>query len=152
MVFPDGVSGPEPQPDMPPRTRALYDEARGIVSRSPRASSALLRLALEHLLTDLELPGKTLSEKTTNLRQAGLPTEILEMLDALRLAGNNAVHPGEIDLHENEHTALLMFEILNGIVYHKLTLKKRVRGLLERLPKKSISSVGQTSSAGNRVE
>jgi glutathione S-transferase len=50
MVYPRSSMVPLPNPDMPEDVEKIYNEAREVSFLSPRASAALLRLALEMLL------------------------------------------------------------------------------------------------------
>src|SRR5690242_4066170 len=44
MIFPLGGAAPTPNPDLPNGEKEIYEEARSIVSLSPKTSAALLRL------------------------------------------------------------------------------------------------------------
>ncbi len=50
MVYPGASLAPRPHTDMPEELASDYDEARSIVSSSPRGAAALLRLATERLV------------------------------------------------------------------------------------------------------
>jgi hypothetical protein len=50
-------------------------------------------------------------------------------LDILRVVGNNAVHPGQIDLNDNKHIALKLFQILNLIAEAMITKPKELEKL-----------------------
>ena len=49
MLIPANSTAPMPNVDMPKCVKELYEEARGIVNKSPRGAAALLRLALDKL-------------------------------------------------------------------------------------------------------
>ncbi|MGV2068450.1 DUF4145 domain-containing protein [Agrobacterium sp. 22-226-1] len=74
-----------------------YHEAAGVMSSSPRRAAALLRLAVRKLCGHLGEGG-----------QKGLDQRIQQALDALRVIGNEAVHPGTMDLNEGTHAGLLL--------------------------------------------
>ena len=50
-------------------------------------------------------------------------------LDLLRVVGNNAVHPGQIDLDDDKEVALKMFQILNLIADELITKPKEIEEL-----------------------
>lgn len=53
MIYPFSSEAPLPAEDMPQDVKADITEARNIVSLSPRASAALLRLGLQKLMVNL---------------------------------------------------------------------------------------------------
>src|SRR5258708_22812888 len=93
--------------DMPEDVADDYNEARAIFVSSPRSSAALLRLALQKLCKHLGEPGKDLNTDIGALVAKGLPTQIQQALDVIRVIGNNAVHPGQIDIREEKELVLI---------------------------------------------
>lgn len=69
--------------------------------------------------------GKDLNDDIGSLVKKGLRPEIQMALDSVRVIGNEAVHPGVLDLNDDPDTALAMFELVNLIVDHAITAKKR---------------------------
>lgn len=134
ILFPVSSSAPMPSDDMPPDVRADYLEARNIVNYSPRASCALLRLALQKLMVDLGEKGKDLNTDIKELVAKGLPQRIQKALDSVRIIGNEAVHPGELDLKDDTETANAIFNLLNMIVEAMITQPREVDDLYSRLP------------------
>ena len=55
-------------------------------------------------------------------------------MDAVRVIGNNAVHPGEIDLKDDRETATALFELLNMIVEVMITQPKKVDQIYDKIP------------------
>ena len=45
----------------------------------------------------------------------GLNPKIQKAIDLVRVVGNNAVHPGQINLDDNSAIALKLFKIINMI-------------------------------------
>ncbi|MBD1582169.1 hypothetical protein [Pseudoalteromonas sp. S16_S37] len=58
MVYPPKSQVPEPNEDMPEAVKSIYLEAASILVQSPKGSAALLRLALQVLLTGIVGDGK----------------------------------------------------------------------------------------------
>ena len=119
IVYPDASRAPLPVEDMPDDIKRDFEEARIIFNTSPRAAAALMRLALEKLLIYLDAKnaeGDNLNKMIRNLVERGLPRKIQRACDVVRFIGNNSVHPGKIDVEDNEDIALALFGLLNIIV------------------------------------
>ena len=113
MIVPSEAPVPPPHVDMPENCIAEYNEARDIVSRSPRAAAALLRLCVQRLMIELGEKGKNINDDIGVLVKKGLPVEVQQALDYCRVVGNNGVHPGEIELTNNPQISHSLFEMLN---------------------------------------
>ena len=133
LVWPSGTSGPAPHADMPEDIRHDYHEARAVMDQSPRASAALLRVVVERLCKHLDAKGATLAEKIEHLVEQGLPAELQKLFDATRLIGNDAVHPGKLDLADNRDTVAKLFESVDFIVEEMITRRQRIRVLGDSL-------------------
>lgn len=134
MVFPAAREGVAANQDLPEALVRDYDEARSIVNLSPRGAAALLRLVIQKLCTELGEKGKNINEDIGNLVVKGLDQMVQEALDVVRVVGNDAVHPGKIDLRDDRETALRLFELVNIIVTQTISSKKAVRAMYEMLP------------------
>ena len=55
-------------------------------------------------------------------------------MDVLRVIGNNAVHPGQIDLKDDKAVAMKLFQLLNLIVERRISVPKQIDELFEGLP------------------
>src|SRR5216683_5193804 len=128
IIFPSESTmlAPPPSSDMPEDIARDFDEARDIFNRSSRASAALLRLALQKLCIHLGQSGKNLNNDIAALVQSGLSIKIQQSLDIVRVIGNNAVHPGEIDLNDNKDTVLALFDIINFIVDEMISRPNKI--------------------------
>jgi hypothetical protein len=119
---------------MPEKVKEDYEEARSIFNQSPRGAAALLRLSIQELVKVLGEKGKDLNSDIGNLVKKGLPERIKQALDIVRVVGNNAVHPGEININDNPDVALKLFKLVNLIIEYMITQPKEVSGLFEVLP------------------
>lgn len=108
---------PTPHENMPTVVTKIFNEARMVFNNSPRASAALLRLALQTLFKHFNLPGKSINETISNLVQSQqLSKKTIQACDSIRVIGNNNVHPGEINLTEDPKITLSLFHLLNYII------------------------------------
>lgn len=129
LVFPESYGAPAPSPDMSDEIKADYEEAQAIVSNSPRGAAALLRLVIQKLVVALGEDGKDLNKNIGNLVRKGLPIQVQQALDTVRVIGNNAVHPGQIDVNDNPKIALGLFGFVNVIVEQMITQPKKIEEL-----------------------
>jgi hypothetical protein len=71
----------------------------------------------------------------------GLETEIQQALDIVRVTGNNAVHPGQIELKDNKAIAMTLFELVNLIVERHIATPNRIKSMFEKLPPRALRSI-----------
>lgn len=134
MVIPLESSAEPPHPDLPEGCKRDYEEARAVFSLSPRASAALLRLTLQKLMVELGEKGKNLNEDIATLVAKGLPLLVQRALDYCRVVGNNAVHPGEIEIEDTPDIAENLFRMINFIVEDRITKPQEIEALYGKLP------------------
>lgn len=131
MVFPRELPIELPNDDLNEEIKSLYNEASKIFLDSPKGSTALLRLALQMLLKQIGKEGKNINNDIKELVESGLSSKIQKALDLLRVVGNNAVHPGQINLDDNSEVALKLFKILNIIADEMITKPKEIDTLYD---------------------
>ncbi len=136
-------TAPSPSSDMPEAIAGDYDEAREIVNRSPRAAAALLRLAVQKLCKKLGQPGNNINDDIAALVAAGLNPAVQRALDSVRVIGNNAVHPGQIDLNDDPSTALALFGLVNFIVEQMITRPKELDAIYQSLPQAQLDAIAK---------
>lgn len=141
MIFPLLSIAPQPVEDMPDDVKEVFEEARLIAGLSPRAAVALLRLALQLLLPHIGGKGKNIDADIGALVKAGLSPTIQKALDSVRVVGNNAVHPGVIDLRDNPETANWLFVLLNFVVTETITRPRELETLYQSLPQPSLDAI-----------
>lgn len=132
-LFPDRGNAPRPNPDMPVEVQEDYEEAARIYVKSPRGAAALLRLAIQKLMTHLGQTGKSINDDIAALVATGLPQQIQQALDVVRVTGNNAVHPGQLDANDVQ-VAEQLFPLVNVIVEYRISLPNRIQDMYDALP------------------
>lgn len=133
MVYPMEVTVDLPNVDLPEDIKIDYIEAANILAQSPRGAAALLRLAIEKLVDYLEAQGKDLNHKIGDLVTKGLNPKVQKALDVVRVVGNNSVHPGQIDLIDDQETAEKLFRLVNIIAKEMITEPAEVDAIFEEL-------------------
>lgn len=139
-VFPEFSLAPPPNADMPTEVKADYDEAASICQASPRGAAALLRLAVQKLMVHLRQPGKNINDDIAALVAAGLPRNIQQALDVVRVTGNNAVHPGQLNA-DDVAIAANLFPLINLVVEYQISMPKQVQALYESLPQSALNGI-----------
>jgi hypothetical protein len=143
MIYPLTGGAALPNNDLPDDVKADYEEARTIINQSPRGATALLRLAIQKLCIHLGEKGKNINDDIKNLVQKGLPVKVQQSLDIVRVIGNNAVHPGQIDLTDDIGTASKLFVMINIIAEVMITQPKEVDNLFNSLPENQRQGIKQ---------
>jgi Domain of unknown function (DUF4145) len=134
-----------PHQDMPQQVKDIYEEARGVMSRSPRSACTLLRVALEILIDGILGKNKnTLNHKIGVLvKERGLDVRIQKAMDILRITGDAALHPGVIDLQnkDDSQTAKTMFDLLNIITQVMISNPNTINEYYNNLPQPQKNSI-----------
>ncbi len=131
LIYPNIHIAPQPAADMPENVKLDYEEASAIFAQSPRGASALLRLSIQKLIISLGESGEDLNKSIGNLVKKGLMADVQKALDIVRVVGNNAVHPGVIDVKDNPDIALKLFKLVNIIVEQMITQPKELSALYD---------------------
>lgn len=134
LIYPPIMTGPSPNPDFSDDVQRDYEEARRILDQSPRGAAALLRLAVEKICIELGAEGGTIDQRIASLVSKGLPEEVQQALDAVRVIGNEAVHPGQVDIRDDRDTASKLFELVNFIAYDRISRPKQIAGVYSMIP------------------
>jgi len=134
MVYPDFEGVQPPNQDLREDIQADYQEAASILQKSPRGATALLRLVIQKLCKELGEEGKNINADIKSLVSKGLPAAVQKSLDVVRVIGNDAVHPGQIDLLDDIETAKALFKLVNLIAEKMITEPKEVEEIYNSLP------------------
>lgn len=142
MVWPRECSAPLPHEDMPDDVKIDFDEARIIHNSSPRGAAALLRLCIEKLVAFLvNDKKKKLDGNIAKLVKNGLPQKIQEACDIVRVTGNEAVHPGTMDLKDDPDTVEHLFALINIIVENQISEPKKIQEIFGKLPQPKLDGI-----------
>lgn len=125
MVHPKGSTRPALPTSVPEEFAADYREACLVADDSPKASAALSRRCLQHLLREkAAVKSSDLSKEIQEVIDSGqLPSHLADAIDAVRNHGNFAAHPlksrstGEVvDVEPGE--AEWNLDVLEGLFDH----------------------------------
>ena len=85
---------PRAPEEVPPEFAEDYEEAAAILERSPKASAALSRRCLQHILREKAgVQGRNLKEEIEALiNSSTLPSDLNESIELLRTVGNLGAH------------------------------------------------------------
>ena len=146
MIIPAEAPVAPAHQDMPETILTDYNEARSIFASSPRAAAALLRLAIQKLMIELGEKGENINADIKSLVAKGLPVLVQQAFDYCRVVGNNAVHPGEINLSDTPEMAQSLFDMINFIIENRITQPKHIEMLYGKLPVGAREAVNKRDS------
>lgn len=143
LIRPRGTNRGPISPKVPPEYAGDYKEACLVLNDSPKASAALSRRCLQHLLREVEkTTAKDLAPQIAEVLQRGkLPDHIATMIDAVRNVGNFAAHPiksqstGEI-VEVEPGEAELNLEVLESLFDFYFVQPARVKERLDAINQK----------------
>jgi Domain of unknown function (DUF4145) len=154
LVFPSRVSAPFAHGDLPEECANDYEEARKVFDVSPRSAAALLRVVTETLCRFVcesavlgSSKGKRLNDLIGDMVSRGMLPSVQQALDTLRVIGNEAVHPGTMDIRDDKETALHLFELVSVVVEQTITQPKKIAGIYSKLPRGAIAGITQRDSS-----
>lgn len=149
LMLPDYPSELDaPNSDMPNNIQQIYIEAAKVLKDSPRASAALSRLAIDKLTKKFSNK-HSLDNRIGDLVSKGLPAKLQQAFDIVRIVGNNAVHPGEIDLTDNQEMAKSLLNLLNIITDNLITQPNQINKFYNSLPEKQLKHIEKRDSKKN---
>lgn len=146
IIYPKEMIVDMPNDDLSDEIKTDYLEAASIFNDSIRSSAALLRLALQKLCKQLGEKGENINEDIKNLVKKGLNPQIQKSLDILRITGNNAVHPGEINVNEKPDLVLKLFDLINFIAGKMISEPKEISTFYEQLPETAKEQIKRRDS------
>jgi hypothetical protein len=122
LIYPRVSSRPPCSIEVPKDFAEDYNESALILNDSPKASAALSRRCLQHILREMANVKKNDLSKEIDeiLARKTLPSHLAESIDAIRVVGNFAAHPtkstttGEIISVEPGEADLLL-DVIEGL-------------------------------------
>ena len=141
LIYPAQATSIQPNEDMPAEIRADFVEASTILDQSLRGAAALLRLCIQKLMAHLDLKGKNINDDIATLVARGLDGRMQKALDVVRVVGNDAVHPGQIDLRDDKATAVELFKLVNLIVEAMIATPKHIDAMYAALPERALKAI-----------
>ena len=91
--------------------------------------------------------GRNINNDIGALVAKGLPVHVQQALDVCRVIGNNAVHPGEIDVNDTPEIAHSLFDMLNFIVDDRISRPKHIQALYDKLPEAARKAIAKRDGA-----
>jgi hypothetical protein len=152
LIYPQNTLSIAPNAEMPPDVLADFLEANEILDKSPRGAAALLRLCVQKLLVHLGGKGKNINDDIGNLVEKGLDKRIQKALDVVRVVGNNAVHPGQIDLRDDKQIATQLFGLVNVIVETLIAQPKHIEEMYETVVPDSVKAQIEKRDSPKQIE
>lgn len=152
LLFPPEKTGVHPNSDLPEDILHDFEEARSILNLSPRGAAALLRLSVQKLCVFLGEKGKNIDDDIASLVSKGLNPLVQKSLDIVRVIGNEAVHPGVIDLKDDRDTALRLFDLINIIADQMITNPKHINLMYEKLPENKRQAIETRNEKAKKNE
>lgn len=141
LLWPVGTGTIEIADDIPDSCRRDIKEAAAIADISPRGAAALIRLALQSLCAEVGGDGKNINDDIAEFVRQGLDPKIQQALDVVRVFGNNAVHPGELDLRDDRATVSQLFTLFNLVVNAMITQPAMIDAMYEKLPAGALDAI-----------
>ena len=152
LVYPDKKEGIEPNQDLPGDIIRDYEEARSIVTFSPRGAAALLRLAVQKICVHLGEKGNNLNDDIASLVKKGLNPKIQKSLDIVRVIGNNAVHPAELNFRDDRDTATKLFTIVNLIADQMISHPNEINKLYDdKIPPEKKNAIEKRDTKSKKL-
>lgn len=141
ILYPSSEISTHPNDDLPPDIKIDFIEAQKIYKTSPRGAAALLRLCIQKICNYLEIKDKNIDSAIASLVKKGLDSRIEQALDIVRVVGNEAVHPGQLDLKDDRETAEELFSLVNIIADAMISQPKRIAELYAKLPESKRNAI-----------
>lgn len=152
LIYPLNHVAIEPNEGMPADVKADFLEANEIVDKSPRGAAALLRLCIQKLMVHLSEKGKNINDDIASLVQKGLDSRIQKALDVVRVVGNSAVHPGQIDFNDDKTIATKLFGLVNVIVESQITQRRHIEEMYQDIVPDSVKEQIEKRDAPKQIE
>lgn len=105
---------------------------------SPRGAAAILRLCLQKICNHLSGSERSIADNLNALQKSAdpIPDRFLKAAHAVRVIGNEAVHPGVIDFspQDTDDTVNDLFVLINALVENQITQLKTIDAIIGKQP------------------
>ena len=95
----------------------------------------------------LEQKGNNINDDIRELVKTGLSPKVQQALDTVRVIGNNAVHPGHINVSDSLEIALTLFKLINFIVEEMITRPREIGEIYNTLPQSQLDQIRRRDGA-----
>jgi hypothetical protein len=107
-----------------------------------------LLLCIQKLCKHLGEQGENINKDIASLVAKGLSPKIQKSLDVVRVIGNEAVHPGSIDLNDQPDIAMKLFDLVNIIAETMISHPKMIDAIYEELPDQKLNQINKRDNPG----
>ena len=143
---------PSVNEDLPDDIKKDYEEAANIFDQSPRGACALLRLIIQKICILVGEKGKYIDEDIGSLvKKHKITSDTQQAMDSVRVIGNMAVHPGEMNSKDDTETAKKIFILVNDISEDLISKPKRAREVFNKLPETKKNAINIRDSKGQSM-
>ena len=104
-----------------------------------------MRLVVEQLVRDLDREERSLNDAIGALVKDGLNPVVQRSLDVTRVTGNDAVHPGEIDVDDEDNVASIM-GLVNVIAEQLIEVPRHIEEQYASLPEEKREQIEKRDS------
>lgn len=144
LVRPKIANRPPVAIEVPKEFAIDYSEACLVLADSPKASAALSRRCLQHVIREkLKIKRKDLFQEIQEVIDGGLlPTDVLDSIDSIRNVGNFAAHPiksqssgeiVEVEPHEAEWNLDVLEMLFDYLFVRPAAIQKKRDALNSKL-------------------
>jgi hypothetical protein len=91
--------------------------------------------------------GDNINGDIAALVKKGLDPRVQKALDIVRVVGNHAVHPGQIDLRDDRPTAERLFGLVNLICEKMISEPKHVEEMYGKIPEELRAAIEKRDKA-----
>jgi len=139
--------------DLTDEIKKDYKEAANIFDLSPRGACALLRLIIQKICVLVGEKGKKIDDDIGSLVQKHkIDTDTQQAMDSVRVIGNMAVHPGEMNPEDDIETAKKLFILVNDISDDLISKPKRAKEIFNKLPETKKNAINNRDSKGQSMQ
>ena len=150
IIYPSvHTSLPPVNEDLPEDIKKDYKEATNIFDQSPRGACALLRLIIQKICILVGEKGEYINDDIGSLvKKHKITAETQQAMDSVRVIGNMAVHPGELNSEDGTETAKKLFTLVNDISDELISKPKRIGEIFNKIPESKKEAIQKRDLIG----